>query len=71
MFASLQEVEQYRLPGLELLNNKMIDLAVGTLAAFVTSSWSDEAVAAKVRIVEPMAEVAGLSNVEEFTASYE
>ena len=47
VFASLQEVEQYRLPGIELLKDEVIDFAVGRLPAFITSSGSDVSVTAE------------------------
>ena len=63
VFASLQEVEQYRLPGLGLLKDKMIDLAVCRLSSCVTSSRSDEAVAAVVRVSEPLMKITSLADI--------
>ena len=71
VFESLQEVEQYRLLCLPLLEYKVINLAVSRLTALITSCWGDEAVTAVSRIIEPLMEIAGLSDIEEFTASHE
>ena len=64
MFASLQEVELYRLPGLELLKDEVIDLAVGKLPPHITGDRSDKTVAAVSRVVEPLVEVASLADIE-------
>ena len=56
---------------LELSHDEVIDFAVGRLPAYVASHWSDEAVTAVSRIIEPLMEIAGLSDIEEFTASHE
>ncbi len=64
MLPTRQEVELYRLPSLELVKDEMIDFAVGRLSAYVASRRSDETVAAELRVVEPLVEIAGLSDVE-------
>ena len=64
MFASLQEVEHERLSNHEMLKNEHIDLAVGRLAALITSRWGDEAITAVAPIVESLVEVTSLTDVE-------
>ena len=56
---------------LKLLKYEVIDLAVGRLSANLTSSRSDEAVAAEVRVVEPLVKVTCLSDVKYFTVADE
>ena len=66
-----QEIQQYRMPCLELSHDEVIDFAVGRLPAYVASRWSDETVATVVRVVEALIEIACLSDVEQFTISHE
>lgn len=65
MLCSLQEVEHERLSHLELLKDEHINLAVSGLPALITSRWSDEAITAVSPIVEPLIEIAGLSDVKD------
>lgn len=64
MFRSLQEVEHERLSNHEMLKNEHIDLAVGRLAAMITSRRRDEAITAVAPIVEPLVEITSLADVE-------
>ena len=65
MLCSLQEVEHERLSHLEVLKNEPVNLAVSRLPALITSRWSDEAITAVAPIVEPLIEIAGLSDVKD------
>lgn len=64
MFSSLQEVEHERLFHFELMKNEMINLTVSRLAAMITNFWSDEAITAIAPIIEPLVEIAGLTDVK-------
>ncbi len=65
MLCSLQEVEHERLSHLEVLKNEPVNLAVSRLPALITSRRCDEAVTAVAPIVEPLIEIAGLSDVKD------
>lgn len=64
MFVSLQEVEHERLFHLELVKDEHINLAVGTLTALITSRRCNEAITAVAPVVEPLIEIASLTDVE-------
>ena len=64
MFVSLQEVEFYGMSNLELVKNEHVNLAVGTLTALIASSRSNEAITAVEPVVEPLIEIASLTDVE-------
>ena len=64
MFVSLQEVEHERLFHLELVKDEHVNLAVSRLTALITSSRSDEAVTTVEPVVEPLIEIASLTDVE-------
>ena len=67
MFSSLQEVEHERLSHLEVVKNKVINLAVSRLPALITSRWGDEAITAVAPIIEAVVEVTSLTDVEYLT----
>ena len=50
-----------------MLKYEYVNLAVGTLAAMITSRRSDEAITAVAPIVEPLVEVTSLTDVEYLT----